>query len=354
MMSILDRYIFKTIFFAILVVAIVLLGLDLVFAFVDQLEDVSGKYQVPQVISYVLMTAPGRFYNMISVSVLIGSLIGLGTLAGSSELVVMRAAGMSIGRIVYAVLKPIFIFLVAGLVLGQYVVPISEQVAQSQRALHQGGGSFMRIKQGNWHREGNDFIHINAIEPNGIMHGITRYHFNGQFEMISTSFARRAIYQGDHWFVEDKKVTRFEKDRVVSEFEKASRWQSNLTPKLLTMVVLQPEHLSMTELFQYSNYLRKQGLRYKSYQLAFWQKAFQPLVTVVMVLMAVSFIFGPLRSVTVGLRVMVGLVIGLIFIYVQEFCGQVSLVFNFSPILAALLPVLIFFAVSIWMLRRIK
>lgn len=353
-MSILDRYIFKTVFFAIVLVAIVLLGLDLIFAFIDQLEDVGGKYQVPQVINYVLMTAPGRIYGMISISVLIGSLLGLGALAGSSELVVMRAAGMSINRIIYATLKPIFIFLIAGLLLGQFVVPITEQVAQSQRALHQGGGSFMRIKQGNWHREENDFIHINAIEPNGIMHGITRYHFDDKFQMISTSFARRAIYQGDHWFVEDKKVTHFEPDRVRSEFVKASRWHSNLTPKLLTMVVLQPEHLSMSELYQYAAYLKKQGLMYRSYQLEFWQKMFQPLVTIVMVLLATSFVFGPLRSVTVGLRVMVGLVIGLIFIYIQEFSGQISLVFNFSTIAAALLPVALFFLAAVWMLRKIK
>lgn len=349
-----DYYVAKTVLLSILLVATVLLGMDLLFAFIDQLEDVEQQYQIPQALTYVFLTAPRRFYDMLSVSVLIGCLTGLGAMASNSELVVMRTAGLSVYRIILSTLIPVFGFLSLGLALGQFVVPFTEQVAQSQKALHLGGGKVMRIKRGIWQREGNDFIHIAAIEPNGAMHGITRYHFDDDFHMVSTSFARRAIYQGDHWYVEDKKLTTFTDQGLVTSEEETGRWDSKLTPRFLTLSVLEPGHLSITELYQYSRYLKSQGLSYLSYELAFWQKVLHPMVTIVMVLIAASFVFGPLRSVTVGLRVMVGLVVGLIFIYLQEFVGQFSLVFELSPLLAALLPVLLFGLVGVYLVQRAR
>lgn len=353
-MRLLDYYVAKTVLFTIVLVATVLLGLDLLFAFIDQLEDLEQQYQIPQALNYVFLTAPSRFYDMLSVSVLIGCLIGLGALASNSELVVMRTAGLSVYRIILSTLIPVFGFLAAGLALGQYVVPFTEQVAQSQKALHLGGGKVMRIKRGNWQREGNDFIHIAAIEPNGAMHGITRYHFDEEFNIVSTSFARRAIYQGDYWHVEDKKITTFTDQGLVTSEEETGRWDSKLTPKLLTLAVLEPGHLSITELYQYAKYLKAQGLSYLSYELAFWQKVIHPIVTVVMVLIAASFVFGPLRSVTVGLRVMVGLVVGLIFIYLQEFVGQFSLVFELSPLFGAMLPVVLFGVAGVYLIQRAR
>lgn len=353
-MRILDIYISKTILLSIIVVVAGLVGLDLVFAFVDELEDVQREYQLQQVLIYVVTTIPRRLYEFTPVGTLIGCLVGLGILANNSELVVMRAAGMSIYSIVLSVLKPVFVIVLGALLLGQFVVPYMEQIAQGQRALHQGGGTVLRIKHGNWHREGNDFIHVNAIEPNGVMHGITRYHFDDKHRMLSTSFARRAIFQGDRWFVEDKKITYFEKGETRSETVKSSYWDSQLTPQLLTVVVLEADDLSITGLYRYAQYLMSQGLSYKVYMLSFWKKVFQPLATITMVIVAVSFIFGPLRSVTMGFRVMVGVVTGLSFNYSQELLGHVSIVFHVSPVLAAIIPVLFFLTMGIFILSRVK
>ncbi|MBL4794428.1 MAG: LPS export ABC transporter permease LptG [Pseudomonadales bacterium] len=353
-MNILDWYISRTVLLAITVVVVGLVGLDMVFAFVDELEDVKGEYQIQQVFAYVFTTLPRRLYDFVPVGTLVGCLVGLGMLANNSELVVMRAAGMSIFSIVLSVIKPVILIVVGALLLGQFVVPYTEQIAQSQRALHQGGGKVLRIKHGNWHREGNDFIHVNAIEPNGVMHGITRYHFDENHRMLSTSFARRAIYQGDRWFVEDKEVTYFEEDSTRSEMIKSSYWESQLTPKLLTVVVLEPDHLSITGLYQYANYLMSQGLSYRVYMLSFWKKVFQPIATITMVILAVSFVFGPLRSVTMGFRVMVGVVTGLLFNYSQDLLGHVSIVFDVSPVLATMIPVVFFLLLGMVLLTRVK
>ena len=132
----------------------------------------------------------------------------------------------------------------------------------------------------------------------------------------------------------------------------SERWDVQLTPQLLGTVVLEPEALSVTGLWRYIHYLADQGLANGKYWLAFWTKVLQPLVTAALVLMAISFIFGPLRSVTLGQRVFTGVLVGFVFRIAQDLLGPSSLVFGFPPLLAVLIPSLICAVAGFWMLRR--
>ncbi|EPN68602.1 membrane protein, partial [Pseudomonas syringae pv. actinidiae ICMP 19096] len=136
----LDRYIGKSVFLAILAVLGIILGLVSLFAFIDEMGDINDTYTLLDALSYVMMTAPRRVYDTLPMAALIGCLIGLGTLASSSELTIMRAAGVSIGRIVWAVMKPMLLLMVAGVLVGEYVAPYAENQAQAARSLAQGSG----------------------------------------------------------------------------------------------------------------------------------------------------------------------------------------------------------------------
>src|SRR5215207_9167300 len=171
----LDRYIGTQVFFAILVVLGVIVGLALLFAFIDELGDVDAAYNLAEAGYYVLLTTPRRIYEMLPMAALIGCLIGLGSLASSSELTVMRAAGVSLGRIVWAVMKPMLALLLVSILIGEYLAPYSENLAQAGRAMAQGGGEAQSAKRGLWHRQGEEFVHINAVQPNGVLFGVTRY-----------------------------------------------------------------------------------------------------------------------------------------------------------------------------------
>src|SRR5690554_6746755 len=166
-MRLLDRHIGSTVIFSVLAVALIIVGLDLLFAYIGELEDLEGDYNAFEALIYIFLTLPRRLYDLLPMAALVGCLIGLGSLASNSELTVMRASGVSIARIMGAVLKPLLVLMLAGVLLGEYAAPYSENLAQSRRALAIGSGEAVKSK-GLWHREGNDFIHINAVQPNGI------------------------------------------------------------------------------------------------------------------------------------------------------------------------------------------
>ena len=348
----LDRYIGTSVFFAILAVLGIIVGLALLFAYIDELGDISASYGLLDAGVWVLLTIPRRIYEMLPMAALIGCLIGLGNLASSSELTIMRAAGVSIRRIVWAVMKPMLVIMLAGVLIGEYLAPWSENLAQANRAMAQGGGEAQSSKRGLWHRQGDEFIHINAVQPNGVLLGVTRYQFDAQRNLLSASFARRALFQSDHWQLEDVVTTQLQEQSTAVVNSPSQRWDVQLNPQLLGTVVLEPEALSVTGLWRYIHYLADQGLANGRYWLAFWTKILQPLVTAALVLMAISFIFGPLRSVTLGQRVFTGVLVGFVFKIGQDLLGPSSLVFGFPPLLAVLIPAAICALAGLVMLRR--
>src|SRR5690606_6544588 len=189
-------------------------------------------------------------------------------------------------------------------------------------------------------------------QPNGVLLGVTRYRFDEQRHMLSASFARRAEHRSDHWQLQSVSTTFFREGSTEVVKSPEERWDIELSPQLLSTVVMEPESLSVTGLWQYIHYLGEQGLNNARYWLAFWNKVLQPLVTAALVLMAISFIFGPLRSVTLGQRVFTGVLVGFVFRIAQDLLGPSSLVFGFSPLLAVLVPTGICAVAGLWLLRR--
>jgi lipopolysaccharide export system permease protein len=350
----LDRYIGVTVFVSILAVLGVILGLAELFAFVDQLGQLSDTYTLSEALKYVLLTAPIRAYDMLPMAALIGCLVGLGTLASNSELTIMRAAGVSLQRIVWAVMKPMLVLMFAGILLGEYVVPYTESTAESGRALAQSGNGSQSSKSGLWHRQGHEFIHINVVRTDGVLLGVTRYDFDDDRRLQSASFARQAVFENNQWQLQDVTTTLLHSAEKRSEVvsKPSEVWNIQLSPQLLNTVVMAPESLSITGLWGYIHYLQEQGLNANRYWLAFWTKILQPLVTAALVLMAISFIFGPLRSVTLGQRVFTGVLVGFTFRIAQDLLGPSSQVFNFPPLLAVVVPAAICAVLGMWLLRR--
>lgn len=341
-MSLLASYVSRTMLAAMLLTLVLLLGLEMVFSFIGELEEVKGGYTALEALIYIGLTGPQRAYNLLPIAALVGGISGLGLLAGASELVVMRAAGVSIGRIVWWVMRPALVLVVAGVLLGQYVVPESEKQAEIRRSEAQGQNYLVGARGTYWHREGGQVVRIGRVQPDGELRDLVFFRLTGNGHLQEAVGARGARYQGEGkgWRLFELSETRIRDDgsaRVAQSPERA--WPSRLTPEFLRLVTLDPETLSLSNLYHYANYMKQQGLDSSAYFLEFWKKALAPLATLSMVLIACSFIFGPLRSVTMGLRILAGIMAGLLFRYAQDFFGYASLVYDFSPVLAAGLPI---------------
>ncbi len=354
MFKILDLYIGRTIISTTALVLVTFVGLSGIIKYVEQLRKVGrGTYDLLQALYFVLLSIPRDIEMFFPMAALLGALIGLGMLAASSELVLMQAAGFSKLDIGLSVLKTAVPLMIIVTLLGQWGAPQAQKMARDLRAISISGGSIVSTRSGVWARDANDFIFIAKVDDERL-YGMNMWRFDQDKQLQSTIFAEQVDYDGNNtWTMSDVQITSFEDDvQITKESLPSYSWQTSLAPDKLAIVTVKPEELSLSGLYDYVSYLQASEQDASRYELAFWRKVTQPLSIAVMMLMALSFIFGPLRSVTMGARILSGVIAGFTFYISSEFFGPVSLVYQIPPVFGAVAPSIVFFGIAVMLLRR--
>lgn len=349
----LDVYIARNVVLATLAVVMVIVGLDAIFALVDEMDELRGDYQFPQAMQYMLMRLPRRAYEYMQMACLIGCLAGLGSMAASNELTVMRAAGISVWRIMLAVFKPMALLMALSMLNAEYAVPYLERSAESMKLVAQGRSEVSyNGGKGYWHREGQQFARLGAVDPNGVLFNVNLYNFDEARELRSVQYAAKALYVDGRWQLQNVRELKISPEKTHTQNYKTLDWATELTPRSLSMVMYEPRDMSISDLYSYSAYLKKEGLNADRYLASFWAKVNQPLGTFALVLLGISFIFGPLRSVTPGFRIFSGIMVGLIYKYAEELLAPVSILLGFAPLIATLVPMFVCAVIGGLLLRR--
>ncbi|PJC85926.1 lipopolysaccharide ABC transporter permease LptG [Vibrio sp. HA2012] len=354
MFKIIDIYIGRTIITTSSLCLATLIGLSSIIKYVDQLRKVGeGSYDLIQALLYVMLTIPRDIEMFFPMAALLGALIGLGVLAASSELTVMQASGYSKLDIGLSVLKtavPLMLFIVA---LGQWGAPQAQKMALELRSFSISGGKIVSLLRGVWAKDGNDFIFIGRAEDDKL-NVVNVWKFDADKQLSEVISAQRAEYiAGNQWQLEDVVVTLMQDGIELAEARYDEyTWTTSLEPDKLSVVSVKPEELALSGLYGYVRYLKESEQDASRFELAFWRKVFQPVSIAVMMLLALSFVFGPLRSVTMGARILSGVIAGFAFYISSEFFGPVSLVYRVPPVLGAIAPSIVFMLIAILLLRR--
>lgn len=352
-MRILDRYLGRVVLHGTLLVLLVLVSLMTVIDFVVELAEVgSGNYGLLQALEYVLLTLPRRTFEMLPLSVLIGSLVGLGALANNSELVVIRAAGVSLLRIAGSVMRVGVVLIVITLILGEGVSPLTDQWAQERRAAALATEFSNKTKLGFWVREGERYINIRRILPGSRLVDVYVYEFDPDRQLRYSLHAAGADYLKGEWRLHGVERSEIRAAGVTAQRLDEMVWRTDLDPELVKVVSVEPEQLSTLGLHQYIDYLHHNGLESQRYRIAFWIRVLAPLATVLMLLLALPFVFGSIRSVPVSQRVLVGTLLGIGFQILSRSLGHLGQVFDLNPLFAAALPLLLFAGLAVYLMRR--
>ncbi|MBF0470204.1 MAG: LPS export ABC transporter permease LptG [Gammaproteobacteria bacterium] len=352
-LTILERYIARSVLLSGLLVMTILLVLFFFSTFVVEIGDV-GKHHYTHlvVIQYCLLLLPRNAYELFPMVTLLGTILGLGLLAGSGELTAIRAAGISVVRIGLAVVKVGLIFILLNLLIGEFLAPQLEMEAKQMRAVAL-GKRLAVTDRGIWIREREDFIHIRRLLHDGGISEVRVFQVLESGELARIIEAERGEFNGEQWRLEQVRETRFGTMGVTTEHYPELEWYSDLRPDLMGMVKISPEHLSLKELFAYSSYLEQNSLDASPYQLSLWKRLLSPLTIIGMLLLATPFVFGSLRQVGIGQRIMVGSLFGIAFYLFSGIFSRVGLIYDLSPLVSAATPVIVLYMVWYWLSRRV-
>lgn len=359
-MTLLDRYIGRSVIAGSL---LVLLALTLLAAFFSLLVEFNntgrGSYGMTDALLFVVLHLPRQAYELFPIAVLLGSLLGLGNLASSNELMVMRASGTSVLRLGGSVLAGAAVLAVLCALLGEVLAPPAERYARHMQNQELYNRSSLGAAQGIWVREGDSFANIRHMSESGELSNIIIYDFSADAEnkLMVARQAESLQYTNENWLLSNVDGTRFrfQESGITAEDEKKEQlsWQVTLDPGMLNLFVVASETLSALELHRYINYLQASGLNAASYKMAFWIHLVIPVSVLVMAALALPFVFGPMRSAGVGQRVVFGLLIGIGFYVLNQILSSSGQVFGLPPSLVAWVPTVLVGAGTVLAMKRI-
>ncbi|TAG32852.1 MAG: LPS export ABC transporter permease LptG [Polaromonas sp.] len=330
-------------------------------------------YQIKHALLYVGLLVPNHLYELLPISVLIGTIFVMARLAQSSEYTILRTSGLDPWRALSLLLGLGVFFVVISFAVGDYIAPASERAAQLLKARYQGNitvgqtGAWLKEKQA----DNTYVVNVKTLSSTSEMQGIRIFQFNDKGLLVSSTQAVSASFGQDNaWLL--KGVTRSEfnlqpavasqpaqghKAAQVSRNETpALRWPTEISEEMVSVALLKPERMSTIDLFNYIRHLDANGQTAQRYEIEFWKKVFYPLSCVVMVMLALPFAYLHFRSGGITSYVFAGVMIGISFFLLNNVFGYIGNLRNWQPWLAAAAPGMLYMAVSLgafgWLVVR--
>jgi len=363
------RLIHAEVFMAVVFVTLGFLALFAFFDFADQLPSIGrpgigAGYQIPQAASYVALLVPNHLYELLPITVLIGTIYVMTRLAQSSEFTILRTSGLGPWRALRMLLAAGVTFALLTFVIGDYLAPWADRTAQLLKARY--SGNLTVGQTGAWLREREPYalfaVNVGSLASDGSMSNVRIFEFDNQSALVSMTHAPIARFASDDaWELEDAERTEFNgRGPDLTHVERTHidhyRWPTGITAEMISAAVLKPERMSTIDLFQYIRHLRENAQSAERYEIEFWKKVFYPLSCLVMVILALPFAYLHFRNYGISLYVFGGVMAGISFFFLNNVFGYIGELRHWTPWLTAAAPGFIYMVISLttfgWLVLR--
>jgi len=351
-MKIRDRYIAKTLLTYTLIVLVVWISIYSFFNFLAELNSV-GKagYTILSAFTYIVLQLPEVAYRQASPIILLGCILGMGHLATTGQLLIFRVSGASILKITLLTLKNSLIFVLFFICIGEFLAPISSNLAKSSKSNAIGNSSTSFNQEGFWIRDGDNFINVKKNIDGTLFSGVTVIEVNSSDKIERVIKSEIAIFDGNSLDMSGSEIFSIEES---NSYEGISLKERNSYDKtvsfdqdLIDSLEKEPEDLSTRTLFKQIRFLSDNKLRSGVFEVELYKRLIQPVTLIAMILLAMLFIFGSSRDVTLGRKIFFGVTLSLSFEMLSRIASAMALSFYFNPLLSAILPSIIVMVVSL-------
>ncbi len=355
-MSVLSRYVIREVLgYTALVMAVLLILIGL-YLFVTQTDELGvGRYGVFDALIVVACRLPQQAFTLLPIGALMGALLALGNLARSSELIVMRAAGVSVFRLARWVAVAGVILTVTTWVLGDYIAPPATQFADQYKLLAKTNQYAATGGEDLWAKDGNLFVSVHKQQDASSFSGVYVLRFDDQRRLLSVGRADTAeLGAGQSWQLLRYAESRFEGDGVTATRQQQLQLKTTLSAEFLGAAAADTETLTGRQLLRYIDYLDRNQLISTEYQTAFWTRVARTSTLLVIVMLAVPFSFGPMRSTGMGARMVIGILVGALFFLLAKLLSNGGVVYGFSPLVIAWGPTAVLALITAVAIARVR
>jgi lipopolysaccharide export system permease protein len=336
----LDRYLYRTVILYALMAMAVLLTLGALFLFISQQSDIGvGDYSAGDAFLFTLLNLPQQAFELLPIGALIGALMGLGNLAAGSELVVTRASGVSVWRIAWPVGLAGLTLAVVMYGIGEYVAPPMAQFAKREKTTSKLADISFAGSSSAWVKDGNLILRVQTGEVDQAFGGVSLFELDGFNRLKSIQRAERiSVADPGRWRLHNVATTRFGDDHIDSDLVAETTMRSTVNPDFLGLAATDPDLLTLRGLASYIDHLRRNKLGTESYEIGYWSRIARLFAVIVVTLLALPFVFGPLRTTGAGTRTVIGVLLGVVFFLITGTVEKGGQLFGLNPALVGWLP----------------
>jgi lipopolysaccharide export system permease protein len=359
---------YREVFVAVAAVTLAFVALFFFFDFVDELQSVGRSnalgYSVAQALAYVALMVPSHVYELLPITVLIGTIFVMARFAQSSEFTILRTGGLGPWRALQTLFQLGLFFVFVTFIFGDYISPWTDKQAQLLKAHYQGQitigqtGAWLREKQA----DSQFAVNVRSLSSEGQPENIRIHEFDNQGRLKAMTFAPSAQIMTDGaWLLKsaDRRIFTAQKNqeaRIETLTLPEWAWQTEITSEMVSAALLSPDRMKTVDLFQYMRHLAANGQSAQRYEIQFWRKVFYPLSCLVMLTLALPFAYLHFRSGNIAGYVFGGVMAGISFYLLNNVFGFMGNLQNWQPWLTAAAPAMIYSIVSLatfgWLVLR--
>jgi lipopolysaccharide export system permease protein len=339
-MNTLDRYLYRTVLLYTLMTMAVLLALAGLVLFISEQSDIGvGNYSAGDAFLFTLLNLPQTAFELLPIGAMIGALMGLGNLAAGSELVVTRASGISVWRIAWPVGLAGLTFAVIMFGIGEYAAPSMGQFAKREKTTAKLADVSFAGTSSAWVKDGNRILRVQTGEADRAFGGVSVFELDGPTRLRSIQRAARiSVADPGRWQLHNVATSRFDKDKVEGDTVSELTLRSTVNPEFLGLAATDPQMLTLHGLASYIDHLRRNHLETASYEIGYWSRIARLFAVIIVTLLALPFVFGPLRTTGAGTRTVVGAMLGVVFFLITRTVENGGQLFNLNAALVGWLP----------------
>ncbi len=350
------RYLAVNIFKGTALVLMILVTLSLFFTLIQQIDHIGkGQFGTWKFVQFILLMAPAYIVDYMPLATLLGCILSLGSLASSSELIAFQSSGMSVKKFIIAVSKIAFVLALIAFVISDFIVPYSETTSKEIKASALASRVSVQSRRGIWIKDKNNIIFIQQLFPDGNARNIKIYQLNNDDKLLSTTYAEKAISNEQGWLLLKVNKSIFVNNKISVEHKNQELYKGKLSEKLLQSLVVDSRQMSSSDLYSYMTFLGDNKLNYAAESLSFWRKVYSPLTIMVMAVLAIPFVTGSQRNSNTGQRIVIGILLGLVYVIMDNVLIQLGEQLKLAAFINALIPTLLFILFTAYLIyRRIK
>jgi len=373
-MRIYERYFARQVYLAFIFILFAFSGLFFFFDLINELNTVGhGNYKFGYAVLRVALQTPSRFYEIIPVAALISAIYVFAQMAANSEYTIFRVSGLSTGQALRSLLKIGIPLVALTYFIGEVVGPYSDQLSERVRLEALGSAVSTNFASGVWvkdtltaREDGQQvtrFVNVGELMPDASISDVRIYEFDPSFRLTNVRTAKTGRYEGQgHWLltaVTDTKLTSLPPPShtpadALNPVYRATQitlpeysLRSELTPQILSVLLVAPDRMSMFNLFRYIQHLVENHQDTQRYDIALWKKLLYPFAVLVMLVLSLPFAYLHTRAGVVGVKVFGGIMLGMSFQLINTLFSHIGMLNTWPAPVTAALPGLIYLALGL-------